>query len=254
MDKYLVSIITPTHNSAKFVEKTISGILAQTYSNWELLITDDCSTDDTCAILESFVNLDSRIKLFKLDKNAGAGVARNHSIENAQGRFIAFCDSDDLWYPEKLEKQIQFMLDKDTALTYTNYEEIDEEGQFLRKVYAPDKVYYKQMLKVDYVGFSTAIYDVKLLGKIYMNPQRKRQDWILLLTILKKTDFGHGLLETLVSYRIRENSISSNKILLYQYIWRVYRDSQEFSRLKSGYYLFLYTFSYFKKRFRSKIS
>lgn len=253
MNKYLVSIITPTHNSEKFVSETISCILDQTYLNWELLITDDCSTDDTCSIVESYVARDSRIKLFRLEKNSGAGEARNNSIEKAQGRFIAFCDSDDLWYPEKLEKQIAFMLGKSISFSYTNYEEISEEGDFLRKVYAPDKVYYKQMLKVDYVGFLTAIYDVQHFGKVYMSPQRKRQDWILLLTILKKVDFGYGLLEILASYRIRENSISSNKFILYKYIWKVYRVSQNFSRIKSSYYLFLYTVSYFYKRSKSKV-
>ena len=122
MDNFgLVSIITPSYNSSSFIAETIESILSQTYLNWELLITDDCSTDRSVEIIERYIQRDSRIKLFRLEKNCGAGVCRNRSISEAKGRFIAFCDSDDRWRPEKLEKQLAFMREKDCALSYTSY-------------------------------------------------------------------------------------------------------------------------------------
>lgn len=119
-DYGLVSIITPSYNSSRFISQTIESILSQTYTNWELLITDDCSTDKTREIVKSYQRKDPRIKFFQLKENSGPGVARNHSIEMAKGRFIAFCDSDDRWYPEKLEKQLAFMAKKRCMLSYTS--------------------------------------------------------------------------------------------------------------------------------------
>src|SRR5690625_120229 len=117
----LVSIITPAYNAARFIGETIESVLAQTYENWEMIIVDDCSTDDTREIVQSYQEKDSRIKLFTLDKNSGSGVARNKAMDEAKGRFIAFLDSDDLWYPEKLRRQIAFMLDNGVAFTFTKY-------------------------------------------------------------------------------------------------------------------------------------
>jgi len=131
MDNFgLVSIITPSYNSSSFIAETIESILSQTYLNWELLITDDCSTDRSVEIIERYIQRDSRIKLFRLEKNCGAGVCRNRSISEAKGRFIAFCDSDDRWCPEKLEKQLAFMRGKDCALSYTSYMTCDEWQDF----------------------------------------------------------------------------------------------------------------------------
>ena len=124
----LVSIITPSYNCAGFIGETIASIQAQTYRNWELIITDDCSTDNSTQVIESYCRQDSRIKLLRLDSNSGAGAARNNSIRAARGRFIAFCDSDDRWTPDKLQLQLEFMTSNGYGLTYTSYDTCSEQG------------------------------------------------------------------------------------------------------------------------------
>lgn len=164
----LVSIITPTYNSLNYLDITIQSIINQTYKNWELLITDDCSTDGTWEKLKQYSHKDSRIKTFKLAQNSGAGVARNNSIEHAKGRFIAFCDSDDSWVPEKLEKQIKFMLDNSVPFSYTDYEIVNEHNDIIGFYSSPAKITFKDMLKQDEIGCLTAIYDAEILGKHFM--------------------------------------------------------------------------------------
>lgn len=244
----LVSIITPTYNSIRFLDDTIQSIRSQTFTNWELLITDDCSTDGTWELLQKYQEEDNRIKIFRLEKNSGPGVARNNSIKHAQGRFIAFCDSDDQWKPEKLEKQIKFMLDNDLALSFSSYDVIDERNNALGEVIAPEKVSYKSMLRNNYIGCLTAIYDTDKVGKVYMPTIRKRQDWALWLAILKKTPFALGIKEKLAVYRDRSQSISSNKIDLIKYNWNIYHNVEKFSVLKSVFLLIQFLFYYFKKK------
>lgn len=246
-DKPLVSIIMPTFNSSQYVKDSIQSITKQTFSNWELLITDDCSTDDTFSIIDSFKKKDKRIKIFKLEKNSGAGIARNNSIKNAQGRFIAFCDSDDRWYPDKLEKQISFMLKYDVQLSYTDYEIINDNNEIIAVFHSPHKITYKDMLKNDEIGCLTAIYDTEILGKQFMPIIRKRQDWVLWLNILKQIPYALGLQETLAIYKKREDSISSNKLKLIKYIWKVYRYEEKISFLSSLYYTIAYFFHYYRK-------
>ena len=162
MDNFgLVSIITPSYNSSSFIAETIESILSQTYLNWELLITDDCSTDRSVEIIERYIQRDSRIKLFRLEKNCGAGVCRNRSISEAKGRFIAFCDSDDRWRPEKLEKQLAFMREKDCALSYTSYMTCDESGKISSIVIGKRRETYFSMRCDNRIGCLTAVYDTE---------------------------------------------------------------------------------------------
>lgn len=245
--KPLVSIIMPTYNSQTFIEKSIDAIIQQTYLNWELLITDDCSEDNTFEIIKKYELADERIKVFRLKSNSGAGVARNNSIKHASGRFIAFCDSDDRWFQEKLDKQIQFMLENRMAFSYTNYEIVDDNEKKIGVFISPPKITYKDMLKQDKIGCLTAIYDAEILGKHFMPPLRKRQDWALWLNILKKTPFALGLNETLAIYKKRGDSISSNKFKLVKYIWHVYRYEQKMPLFLALYHLIMYPFYYFKK-------
>ena len=244
----LVSIITPTYNSIQFLNDTIQSLVNQTYTDWELLITDDCSTDKTRDLLKQYSDKDHRIKVFYLEKNSGAGIARNNSIHNASGRFIAFCDSDDQWTPSKLEKQLQFMLEHDLALSYSSYKVIDEQNTEQGEVVAPQKVTYQTMLRNNYIGCLTAIYDTQKVGKIYMPEIRKRQDWALWLTILKKIPYALGIQENLAIYRDRGKSISSNKLDLIKYNWEIYRKIEQFSTLKAGFYLIQFIFYYIKKK------
>ena len=179
----LVSIITPCYNNAKYIGKAIESVISQTYQNWEMLITDDCSSDGSVEVIMNFINQDSRIKLFRLEKNSGAAVARNKSITEAKGRYIAFLDGDDIWMPNKLEIQLEFMSLNDYALSCTSMMYCDEEGMFKSIELAPQSHSFKQSLKDNRVGTSTAIYDTDKVGKILMPLIRKRQDWALFMTI-----------------------------------------------------------------------
>lgn len=245
----LVSIITPTYNSVNYIEETIHSIANQTYSKWELLITDDCSTDGTWNLLKQYATKDDRIKIFRLEKNSGPGIARNNSIKNARGRFIAFCDSDDQWKTDKLEKQVKFMLEKDIGLSYSNYIVIDEIGNRIGEVKSPNKVTYDTMLKNDYMGCLTAMYDTEKVGKMYMPEIRKRQDWALWLAILKKIPYALCLQENLAIYRKHNDSISSNKFSLIKYTWKIYHDIEKFSIPKSTFLSIRFLFYYIKKFF-----
>lgn len=243
-----VSIITPAFNSGRFINTTIQSILNQSFHDWELIITDDCSSDNTWEIISNYEKRDQRIKVLGLKKNFGAGRARNNSIKHTSGRFIAFCDSDDQWNPDKLEKQIQFMLENDLALSYSSYMVIDEEGKEQGGVIAPQKVTYQTMLRNNYIGCLTAMYDTHKLGKVYMPEIRKRQDWALWLSILKKTPYALGIQENLAIYRDRSKSISSNKINLIKYNWNIYRKVECFSRAKAAFYIVQFLFYYLKKK------
>ncbi len=254
-DYGLVSIITPSYNSSIFIADAIEGILAQTYQHWELLITDDCSTDDSVAIIEEYVKKDARIKLRKLKVNSGAGVCRNKSIEVAQGRYIAFCDSDDVWSPQKLEKQLAFMEKKDCALVYSSYLLIDESRNERGIMVCMSKIDFASIKRDGGIGCLTAMYDAAKVGKMYMPPMRKRQDWALWLNILAKCKVAYGIKEPLAYYRIRTDSISNNKLSLVKYNINVYRTVLKFSVLKAYlYFLFIFMPNYMWKQLRFKIN
>lgn len=231
-----ISIITPSYNSAGFILNTIRSVIDQTVSNWELIIVDDCSTDNSIEVIEGFVDKDPRIKLIQLTENSGAAVARNKGIEAAKGRYIAFLDSDDVWSPDKLEKQLAFMQANDYPFTFAAYDKVDEAGKVFGHVGVPDKVTYSDLLKSCSIGCLTAMYDTEFFGKVYMPLIRKRQDLGLWLKLLKKTKYAYGLNETLGFYKVRKDSISANKKSAALYQWRIYRDIEHLSLIKSFYY------------------
>jgi len=234
----LVSIITPSYNSKKYIKETIDSVKQQIYKNWEMIIVDDCSPDNSNFIIEKYSKKDSRIKLIKLEKNSGPAIARNRAIEAAKGRFIAFLDADDLWAPEKLEKHIAFMCKNNCALTYSYYDIIDENNNPLDHVIKPPlQLTYKDLLKTNYIGCLTAVYDTKIVGKVYMPLIRKRQDYGLWLKILKQIPYAYGIPEVLASYRLRKNSISSNKMNLLKYNYNLFREHEGFSPIKACYYV-----------------
>ena len=233
----LVSIITPVHNSEEFIKQTMDSVLAQTYKSWEHILVDDCSSDGSEALIKSFQKKDSRIKYYCLEKNSGAGIARNKGIELAQGQYIAFLDSDDQWFPKKLERQLNFMQKNSYYFTFTDYDMVDEKGQRLAKqVKCKSRVTYKSALYKNPIGCLTVIYDVDFFGKQYMPSIRKRQDYALWLNLLKKTN-GYGLNEILASYRTGNASISANKFDLLKYEWKIYREVEGLSLFKSAFYL-----------------
>lgn len=238
-----VTIIMPSYNSEKFIIESVESVLVQTYSNWELIIVDDCSPDSSNHIIMKYVDSDHRIKLIKLEKNSGPAVARNTAIEAANGRYIAFLDSDDVWLPNKLEKQIKFMQDNDLAFTYSSYKLVGEDNEDLGLFITKDKISYFDMLKTCSVGCLTAIYDTEKIGKQYMPLILKRQDYGLWLKILKLIGETKGILESLATYRIRKNSVSSNKVKAAKYQWKIYREIEKLSFLKSLYYFVFYAYN-----------
>lgn len=248
MKEELVSIITPSFNSAKYIKETIESIQAQTYKNWELLITDDCSTDQTVDIVQKYASKDSRIHLFSLKTNSGAGAARNNSIAHAKGRYIAFCDSDDLWDQDKLDRQIAFMNEKDTAFSYSSYNSMDERSGARSTVEVPPTLTLRDIIRCNQIGCLTAVYDTAKVGKIYMPLLRKRQDWGLWILVLQKCQKAYGITEALGTYRIRESSISRSKFNLVKYNMAIYEEVLGWSKLHAAlYFTFVFTPNYLFK-------
>lgn len=234
----LVSIIMPTYNCGKFIAKTIDSVLAQTYDNWELIIVDDRSKDNTKEIVETYQKDDKRIKYYMLEVNSGAAVARTEAMKLATGSYMAFLDSDDIWLPNKLEKQIEFMDQNGYNFTCTAYEQIDEDDKLLNKVIQTrKKADYNRVLLDCPVGNSTVMYNVEALGKFEVPNIRKRNDDALWLQILKKEKYIWGMPDILMQYRIRNNSISSNKLQLIKYHWILYRDIEHLSVIRSIFHI-----------------
>ena len=241
MCEKLVSIITPTYNCAKFIARTLDSVLAQTYKNWEMIIVDDCSQDNTKEIVEEYMKRDSRIKYHLLDVNSGAAVARNAAMEMAQGTYMAFLDSDDIWSPDKLERQITWMEHEGYAFTCTAYEQIDENDNSLNRIIKTvKKTDYNRLLLDCPVGNSTVVYNVEKMGKFKVPNIRKRNDDALWLQMLKKEKYIWGMPDVLMKYRIRQNSISSNKFKVIRYHWILYRDIEHLSVLRSLFHIFLW--------------
>jgi teichuronic acid biosynthesis glycosyltransferase TuaG len=240
-----VSIIMPSYNAEKTIVQSIQSVLQQNYSNWELLITDDKSTDNTVKIINQFVAKDTRIKLFENEQNLGAGGSRNRSIKESKGRYIAFLDSDDLWLDNKLAIQIDYMQKNDIALSYTWYQKFGDKGDggFVKPQLT---VTYQQLLYSNVIGCLTAVYDTELLGKRYMPLIRKRQDMGLWLDILKDVDMAHGIPDVLAKYRV-DSGMTQNKFNVLKWQWRFYRDVVGLTTFKSLPYFIGYAVKGFIK-------
>lgn len=249
MNEPLVSIITPVYNAERFLEDTIKSVEKQSYKNWELILVDDCSKDSSSEIIEKFRSYDDRIKYIKLEKNSGAAVSRNTGIKNANGRFIAFVDSDDLWEETKLEKQIEYMLKENIGFSFTSYRYMRENGEKTNKVAkAPSKIDYEGLLKNTIIGCSTVVLDRKIIGDFEMPLVKRGQDTATWLKILRTEKYAYGIEEALVNYRIVGNSLSSNKIKALKRTWNTYRNVEELGLFKSMYVFCFYVFNAIKKR------
>jgi glycosyltransferase involved in cell wall biosynthesis len=239
MNNPLISIITPNFNASQFISRTINSVLNQTYKNWELLIVDDCSTDNSVEIIEKFVLEDARIKLFKTSHSSGPANTRNLGIKQALGTYIAFLDSDDYWDVNKLAIQIKTMLENELSFTFTGYYVVSEGNQKLKLVKPKHFVNYTDLLTNNYIGCLTVMYSVDALGKVYFPNILKRQDWALWLAITKTGIKAIGIDKPLAYYTKRNNSISSNKLLLLKYNWIVYRKFEKIKLLQSLKLMFI---------------
>ncbi len=234
-----VSVIIPAYNTAKFISKAVESVLAQSYKNFELIVIDDGSTDETVASVQKYQKADKRVKLLQNRKNLGSACARNRGIRAAQGRYIAFLDSDDTWRPDKLKKQVAFMQKNSSPLSFTSYE-VYKQGRYLRTILAEEKTNYRQLIRGHHIGCSTAIYDTCIMGKQFMiEKEQLREDLAFWLTILQKIEFASGLREALTTYTIRNESKSSNRL---KAIYRTYNTYRNFTANRPAKTIYFFCF------------
>ena len=242
MDKKpMVSVITPAYNAARFIRETIKSVQAQTFTHWEMIVIDDCSTDNTKDVVEEQARNDPRIRLLGMDKNSGQALARNKGMRVARGKYIAFLDSDDLWLPEKLAMQTEFMEKTGHVLTYSSYKKINEKGEVISSpLKCPPIVNLDSLLRSNHIGCLTAVYNAEKLGKVYMPNIPKREDYALWLKILSMGNKAYLVDRCLAMYRIRQGSVSNNKASAAFYQWKLYREIEKLSLIKSLKYFLSY--------------
>jgi len=245
----LVSIITPSYNSSKFIKDCVASVFSQTYKNWEMIIVDDCSKDNSKEIISELSTKDKRIKPIFLEKNVGAAEARNAAIRQSKGKYVAFLDSDDLWNPKKLEKQLSFMYENEIAFSYTNYQFMSENGEDLSNIIsAPEKMTYDSYLKNTIIGCLTVIIDREKSGEFEMPNIRSSHDMALWLLIMKRGFSAYGLDENLARYRIVSTSNTASKWHAAKDVWKVYRQVEKLSFIYSAWCFVWYAFNALKKR------
>ena len=251
----LVSIIMPTYNSSKYLKESILSIISQTYLNWELIITDDASTDRTIQIIKKLCLKESRIKLFELDKNSGSASARNNSISFSTGNLIAFCDSDDIWDKHKLEKHIEFHKENHEVFSFTNIIIINEKGLPIlkRQTIIKHKVDYNALLKNNYIPTSTVLINKNLLIKYKFPNYKKKQDYVLWLNILKNESIKARFFDLcLTSYRKHKDQITNNKFKLIVLHFNVLYTTQNLNFIQSCFYTCSWGILGFYKHFIKK--
>ena len=230
----LVSVLMPCFNSEKFIDESIQSVIHQTYANWELLICDDGSDDNSKSIIESYQNVDSRIRLIPNHYSKGASGARNSCLDVAKGRYIAFLDSDDIWLPKKLDKQLIFMKEKKSLFSYSYYQTMNEEGETAGIYKSPRLVGLEKMLLSNFIGCLTAVYDSQILGKFYQPEIMKRNDYALWLTMFKQNKDlrAHCLTEVTSKYRVNSYGLSSDKLSAFKYYRICLREYASVSEIK----------------------
>lgn len=237
----LVSVVMPNFNGARFIDEAIHSVLAQTYGDLELIIVDDCSTDDSRDIIAAREDRDPRIRSFYHADRTGPAAARNRAIAEARGRYIAFLDSDDLWEPSKLARQIPLHESTDCVLSYTSYQGIDETGKALgAPVPVPPRITYDHLLKTCEISCATAMYDTGKVGKVCMPSILRRQDYALWLCLLRGGGVAYGCPDCLARYRTYRGSLSSNKFVAARYHWKVLRTLEHQPLLPAAYYFVHY--------------
>lgn len=227
LQENLVSIIMPTYNCGHYIQKTIESVLQQTYKEWELLIIDDCSTDNTKEIVEKYVIDYEQIHYVCQDSNKGVAIARNKGMELAKGTYIAFLDSDDVWLPEKLEIQVDFMRKKKCSFSFMTYELIDEEGRLLHKIIrAPEKINYDTALYNTPIFTSSVMFMKENFKDYKFSYTGNGEDFTLWLKLLKQTDYAYGIDACLVNYRIRSGSLSRGLFVKLRRRWDILKNEE----------------------------
>lgn len=247
----LISIVTPVYNASRFINETIKSIQDQTYTNWEVIFVDDLSPDGSVDIIKRAQKSDKRIKLLHNEKNSGAGISRNTGVKAAKGDYLCFLDADDLWHPEKLERQLDFMLKTGAIFGCTSYEFADESGKPNgTKVIVPSRVDYKKLLTNVTVWTSTVMFDMSRLSKddVKMPDIKRGQDAATWWSILKKIDYAYGLKDVLSYYRRTDMSLSANKFNAVKRTWHLYRHIEKINPIKSAFYLVQHSLNATRRR------
>lgn len=233
----LVSIIIPVHNAEKFISDTVSSVKSQTYDNWELILVDDASTDNSLSLIKSFEQENNKIKVVSLSTPSGAANARNAGNRASSGRYITFLDADDLWDPEKIEVQVKFMSEKQCGFSYMNYEFADEDGVGIKKIVSvPEKINYKQALKNTTIFTSTVMFDLNIIDReLTMMPNVPSEDTATWWQVLRAGFTAYGIQRSMTIYRRSGHTLSSNKLTAIKRVWNLYRNVEKLSLIYSAY-------------------
>ena len=247
-----VSIITPAYNAAKYLEETVKSVQSQTYTDWEMIIVDDCSTDNTLVLATKLAGEDNRIKVLQKTVNSGVALTRNTALEAAKGDYIAFLDADDLWLPDKLKKQVEFMDANNCVLSYTNYQKFDSESGVVKEkiLRAPSIMSAKRILGDTSIGCLTVMVNKKISGDFHMPNLKHMEDnitWQQILFVCKQN--AYRIDEVLALYREGNSSLTSSKKKAVKQQWNIYRNYYHFSVMKSFFYFTQYAFRAVKKHF-----
>jgi teichuronic acid biosynthesis glycosyltransferase TuaG len=234
LDPNLVSVIMPAYNCQAFLKESVLSVIAQTYTDWELLIVDDASRDQTLTTARDLALHDRRIRVIHLDKNIGVANARNAGLDAANGRYIAFLDSDDLWLPEKLETQIEFMQSSATSFSFTQYRRFASNGMLSKPIAVPDRVTYEHLLKGNVIGCLTVVLDRTKVPDASM-PRIRHEDYVTWLRILRSGVVARGISKDLARYRVASESVSANKKKAAGWTWNIYRNIEGLSLAKSAW-------------------
>jgi teichuronic acid biosynthesis glycosyltransferase TuaG len=245
-----ISIITPSYNSAAFIAETIESVIAQRFKNWEMIVVDDKSTDNTCEVVERFIANGANINLVKLAANGGVAEARNVGLSLAKGKYIAFLDSDDIWLPEKLAVQVQYMDERSLPMTFCAYQRVDIEGNLISgQINAPREIDYQTLLWHNLIIFSTSLTLRSAIGDLKF-VKLGHEDWIFWLDLFKKCGKGYGINKSMALYRVRKGSISANKFIAIHSTWTMLRQHEKIGFVKSMYLFSKYAFATVWKRLK----
>ncbi|WP_424934653.1 glycosyltransferase family 2 protein [Amaricoccus macauensis] len=231
----VVSVITPVWNAERTLEETVRSVRTQSFTDWELLLIDDGSNDGSRALAEELARDDPRLRLLGWEENRGAAAARNAGIAAARGRFVAFLDADDLWRPEKLDVQLEYIARTGATFVFSAYQRMDERGRPLGRVGVPARVDHAGLLRGNVIGCLTALYDARHFGPVAMPDLRRRQDYGLWLRLLADGGAAHGIDTVLADYRVRKHSLSGNKARAMAATWRLYREAAGLSRPRAAW-------------------